>query len=159
MVQGVAIPEEVQAPQFDITSLVSMMAGSLTNGIKSAVSEVVVPAVSSVVEAGNDRVLAELKSQLDTMNKTLAGMVSNQQPVINARQPIAKCEDCGADIYNENVVKYSKANCGGHTYCYNHQEAHKVQKPNSVGGFGQPQQQPQEQPIIQMCCGHSPIEL
>ena len=151
---------EIEVPVFDFSILASRMVEATSNIIRDSLAdvsrEVIVPAVVDVVEDGNNRILTELKSQLDAMNASIAGLVKTTPINTPNRIVISKCEDCGAEIYSSKIVDYSKANCGGHVYCYSHQGAHKVSNPNITGGFGRQQQpQPTNQPIVKqcMCCG------
>lgn len=130
----------VEAPKFSIESLAALLAQSMTLDVRSAVEDsvvsTVVPAVETIVNDANSKVLAELKAQLDTMNATISGLangsIRTQAPTQQPRANVGVCEECGAGITNPNVVNYSKANCGGHVYCYTHQQSHKVARQYSA---------------------------
>lgn len=158
--------------------MITAMNTNISGTINTSVKEVVVPAVTTVVEDGNAKVLAELKSQLDKMNATIAGLANggvrtqgaqgNRPNNQSARVSVGVCEDCGANITNANVVSYSKSHCGGHVYCYNHQAAHKTYQKvpftNTDSNYGfnnqannQQPQQPTGGVILKpcMCCGNN----
>lgn len=163
MVQGVAIPEDVKQKVLTPEDIGALIAAAITPGIDAVVKDIVVPAVVNAVEDSSAKILAELKSQLDTMNSTISALVTRQGTQVTnynqvPKEVLGNCEDCGADITTPNVLKYSQANCNGHVYCYTHQQAHKVARQNATGNFGQPQvnNQPQQSASIIkscMCCG------